>query len=783
MSNSPNQAEDVPMSRTIFHRLRQALRTIDRPGFFCTSGSARVVLPGLEVAGLGPIGFPLTEQQAKELKKHCEQAPYGKGEKTIIDTNVRRVWRMKPDRFALTNPDWEIFLQKMVKKVQRELGLERQKLESHLYDLLLYERGSFFLPHRDGEKLDRMVATLVVVLPSSFQGGELVIRHDGEDRTIDFGGGEEPFRIHYAAFYADCEHEVRPLRAGHRLCLIYNLTLSQSTKRIAAPPISGPIERLRQILKDGAAESTPHKLVITLDHQYTKDGLSWDKLKGVDRTQARALAEAAQQASYHAYLAVLTLHESGSAEYAGDYRRRRDWEEDEDDPGNYEMQEVFDRSLTAEHILDFQGNPLPIEALPVQDDELLNPDVLRVVTPDEQFEGYTGNEGMTLDRWYRHASVILWPNQRHYEVLCDAGSREAAGLLALQVHQWRQSRGKKKAAAMRVEALAFAATIIRRWNEKPPIGFYPRQKETDPLFASLEVLDEPELSSAYLREVLAKDALVDPGQSLATICQKHGWGTFQKDLEAAFLATTSQTLERNIRLLEHFCLARPRKRSGWAELCKALAKAVVAALEKIDRDSTENDWRAYRIQRAEVLAGLTRALLASQQEELLSRLVEHVLARPETYPLTSAHMEALTALQPWLKKNLRSSSPGLSRWLAACREQLEALTAQEPQPPADFRRSASLSCKCADCAELKRFLDDPHESEHRFRAVEARRRHLEEITRRHHCDLDLRTERKGSPHTLVCAKNTASFKARLSKYHQDQVHLKTVQLIEVNVPS
>ena len=46
-------------------------------------------------------------------------------------------------------------------KVQTAFGLEEQTLEAHLYDLLLYEPGSFFLPHRDGEKLDRMVATLV----------------------------------------------------------------------------------------------------------------------------------------------------------------------------------------------------------------------------------------------------------------------------------------------------------------------------------------------------------------------------------------------------------------------------------------------------------------------------------------------------------------------------------------------------------------------------------------------------------------------------------------------
>src|SRR5207237_1661382 len=127
-------------------------------------------------------------------------APYGKGAKTLVDTSVRRVWRMEPDRFALKNPEWDRVIKGIVAKVQEELGLESQKLGSHLYDLLLYEPGSFFRPHRDGEKLDRMVATLVLVLPSSFKGGELVVRHEGQERAIDFGGENSRFQIQFAAF-------------------------------------------------------------------------------------------------------------------------------------------------------------------------------------------------------------------------------------------------------------------------------------------------------------------------------------------------------------------------------------------------------------------------------------------------------------------------------------------------------------------------------------------------------------------------------------------------------
>ena len=90
-----------------------------------------------------------------------------------------------------------------------------------------------------------MVATLVIVLPSSHEGGELIVRHEGQERDDRLRRRREadPFQIHFAAFYADCEHEVRPLRKGYRLCLVYNLTLAKSKKPIAAPRDSEHIER------------------------------------------------------------------------------------------------------------------------------------------------------------------------------------------------------------------------------------------------------------------------------------------------------------------------------------------------------------------------------------------------------------------------------------------------------------------------------------------------------------------------------------------------------------
>src|SRR4051812_46395503 len=128
MPRSRYPREEDAVQTAIQEKLGEAVGKIDRPGSFSVSGSVPAILPGLEVEGLGPVGLPLTAKQAKELKKHCHQAPYGKGEKTLVDTKVRRVWRMEPDRFALTNPDWDRFLTETVGKVQAGLGLEKQKL-------------------------------------------------------------------------------------------------------------------------------------------------------------------------------------------------------------------------------------------------------------------------------------------------------------------------------------------------------------------------------------------------------------------------------------------------------------------------------------------------------------------------------------------------------------------------------------------------------------------------------------------------------------------------------
>ncbi len=60
--------------------LEELLYALGESSQFVTSGGIAPVLPGLEVKGVGPIGFPVTPADAQRLIAKATQAPYGRGE-------------------------------------------------------------------------------------------------------------------------------------------------------------------------------------------------------------------------------------------------------------------------------------------------------------------------------------------------------------------------------------------------------------------------------------------------------------------------------------------------------------------------------------------------------------------------------------------------------------------------------------------------------------------------------------------------------------------------------
>jgi hypothetical protein len=88
-------------------------------------------------------------------------------------------------------------------------------------------KGSFFKPHVDTPQSEKIFGSLVVVFPTSHEGGTLFLRHRGHEWIFDSGqalagAANDQLSIGYVAFFSDFEHEVAPVTSGHRVTLTYN---------------------------------------------------------------------------------------------------------------------------------------------------------------------------------------------------------------------------------------------------------------------------------------------------------------------------------------------------------------------------------------------------------------------------------------------------------------------------------------------------------------------------------------------------------------------------------
>ena len=392
-------------------RLEELLGSVDRPGNYCVGGRLYVPLPRVQVKGAGDLSFPVPPAQIEALLDAAERAPYGKGTRTLVDTSVRDCWQIDSRKVRLAGQAWPDSLAKVLSLVAEGLGLPVERLGAEPYKLLVYRRGGFFSEHRDTEKIPGMVGTLSLSLPAAGSGGEIVVRHR-ERETIFDTAASEPSELSYAAFYADCLHEVRPVTAGHRVSLVFNLVLDSAGRGPGAPDYShlaAPVARCLAAWRD---EGEASKIVWILDHEYSEEGLSFHTLKNTDAVLAKVLGEAADRADCELHAAVLKIEEYGTPDF--------EWGWD-DDPDAV-MGEIFDRWLVLDAWAGRDDGRPSLGEIRVDDGELLPFGALDDAEPDERrLEDSTGNEGPTLEHVYRRAALVVWPREKAVEIVAGAG--------------------------------------------------------------------------------------------------------------------------------------------------------------------------------------------------------------------------------------------------------------------------------------------------------------------------------------------------------------------------
>lgn len=192
----------------------KALAAIKDRGSFATRGVAAFGDLDLEVKAVGAIPFPVSPTKSRQLRTVAGQAGFGWRDKTLVDKKVRDTWEIPGSKIKINQRKWKKTLDPQLDRIKHDLGLPVDgKLKALLCKMLVYEPGQVVVSHQDSEKADNMVGTLVVVLPSSYKGGSTVVGHRGE-KAIYRTSSRCADQLTFIAFYADCCHEVRPIKEG-----------------------------------------------------------------------------------------------------------------------------------------------------------------------------------------------------------------------------------------------------------------------------------------------------------------------------------------------------------------------------------------------------------------------------------------------------------------------------------------------------------------------------------------------------------------------------------------
>ncbi len=772
----------------ITEELPAILQHIEQPSRFAVGGSLRFFHPQIEVQGVGRVALPLLPQQAEALIAIAEPAPYGRGEETLVNREVRRTWQLDSQRVELRGEGWEESLREIVAAVGEGLGIA-EKIEAQFYKLLLYAPGDFFVEHRDTEKVAGMFATLVVVLPGDYSGGRLRVRHQAREESFELHG-DAPDRVAYAAFFADCLHQVEAITAGHRLTLLYNLVRKGSGKLPQLQEYRAEREQASDLLRDWSealrrgTRELPLKVIYPLEHAYTPAELSFTALKGADHALAEILLDAAQAAECEIHLALLTQKESGEAEYHGDYYHRRgrrgryrgDYEsypEQED----FEVGEVYECEQLLDQWCSPDGHHPVLGKLPFQGAQVCPPDLFEHLEPSQlSFSEATGNEGASFERSYHLASLVIWPRHQRVQAVIDAGGAAAIAYLAHLVAQ--HAAGAADTAHYREETSALLNYIFNRFfpSATDAMAEYTMRKirfrygEELRISLLLLTLERLQVVEQYAERIpaLLDSMIFDQSEydALATWLAKEQAVVLREPIldkllqvESLYQVKKSATLLRAV--VERFDASAVQALSGNAE---RLLEQLDQGMAKERSIYSQNDVFTEAVI-LDLLNGLERIALA-----LAERFIEQLFQWLNALEVEQLLIPTAFTLQ---QRSLRSE--GEERLVQRLIDDLQRRLQEPCEPPSDWRRSNQLAIQIAvsDPCYLKLldFLNSPVEREWHYKGLQKERKKLEAIIRASRCDLDCTTLKKGSPHTLVCTKNENSYRRQCAQRERDAQNL------------
>ena len=142
-------------------------------------------------------------------------------------------------------------------------------------------------------------------------------------------------------------------------------------------------------------------IAVPLAHKYCEASLSFSRLKNADCAKADLLRMVRQEVLFDLFLCIIKTARHWSGWHIS---------------GCFSEKSLIEEKMIAKHLVSPSGKKA--KNLTLDRMMIMPEDALEDNYPDhEELNEATGNDGVSMDRWYSQAALLLWPEQHRLEVL------------------------------------------------------------------------------------------------------------------------------------------------------------------------------------------------------------------------------------------------------------------------------------------------------------------------------------------------------------------------------
>jgi 2OG-Fe(II) oxygenase superfamily len=693
---------------------------------FALSFDVPIDLMNIHIKNMGHLVYPYPKEILNQILKMAQDSRFGYQEETRLDKTVRRSKEIPAAELEVEFKG--SFLPDLMEQIRKNFGYDdNAQFIPHLYNLLMYEPGDFFKPHQDTEKVEGMIATMLLILPTPHIGGSLSVSLD-KDTLIFQSENLDSSHCKVFVFYADCKHEVKTLKQGHRLALTYNLALKNPICELVHEN-----KRLTNLVHDcfdsreGIGANKDH-IVYLLNHEYTKHSLRWNLLKGADAVAAKAFMAAAHALDLDCYLVLSKVHQVWTAEQCEDERDHQTAGED-----------LIDCDYELNFWVDSSNNVQPFDQLYIDNDDILNAEELLEREPTEtEYEGYTGNAGCTMEYWYKMGAIILWPKSKKFLMLSKIYPE---GTL-LDIKAWISNPEHHKHLIKNIGVLGQGVHQVLPANKEESVLL---------LLQIALLIDNRSQIDFLLQEMKPRSFFACHATWWKSLQDKWGIEKFREKIDLIFSKGDSKDIFDPSSVIQSFLAA---------DLNLEIVIRFIASAFQLNQVHAWRYSRSYRPKPKYIseMAGVLSSALLISTATLILNLWEKLLAdsRYEEPELVAWFLSVSAKASSHQKNQLKPIQEKLQA-------RVNALLLDGPPKATDVSFEGKLSCSCKHCKGINDFLQS-QQMKYILSEVQDIRKHVRQECFGREFPITMTDVKQGSPHKLVIEKTAAVARKKQSDY-------------------